>query len=519
MGMGEDRPDRMTPARTSDRGERAPATDLGAAEVTLVAGRLGPAARMATSGLSLFLIVFVVYVVSPIQQVGFDPSFVPLTAESLFARGDLDLDEFDPELLAGHPLTTTSDDETTWGVHAEAAQVAERRADGTSSFDYFPWFTSLFLVPAVAATELLEVLGIGGGFDAALEGRGFAAEHQATAALLTALAAVCFMCATRRALTGSVTRRRALAFAAGCTFAFATSAWSIASRAMWQHTPSLLFVAVSLWLGACLCWPGDRFGASTRIARSAAAGLGASLACAVVARPTNVWLAGALAVWVLVSRRSLAPWFGLGAAAVVGAFVGANLALLGAPIPLYYSTSRLAFHHEMAQAFAAQWVSPSRGLLWTTPIVLLAVPGVIIGLRDTQRRAFVVALAVSAVGLAISVSAFEHWWAGHSVGARFMTDAVPALLLLAVIAVDRAIPRHRGELRGSLPALAAILVLLVPSILFHAAASVRPAAGCWNVEPVDVDANHARIWGVADSQPVTVLGDLVGGRTASSCAS
>src|SRR6478672_494388 len=63
-----------------------------------------------------------------------------------------------------------------------------------------------------------------------------------TAALLSAASAMFLFLAL---LSICRTRMRALFFA--LVYAFATEVWAVASRGLWQHAPSLLFLTVSLW--------------------------------------------------------------------------------------------------------------------------------------------------------------------------------------------------------------------------------------------------------------------------------
>ena len=64
------------------------------------------------------------------------------------------------------------------------------------------------------------------------------------------------------------------------------------------------------------------------------------------------------------------------------------------------------FRAWFAEAVAANWVSPSRGLLWASPIVVMSVAGTVVALRTAARgepvvpgRALVVALWATVVAV------------------------------------------------------------------------------------------------------------------------
>lgn len=71
-----------------------------------------------------------------------------------------------------------------------------------------------------------------------------------------------------------------------------------------------------------------------------------------------------------------------------------------------------------------------RGIFWTMPILLLAVPGFIIGAyRQRQDVLLYLSLAVCVVTLLLN-SSFNGWHAGASVGARYQIVALPFWVLL-----------------------------------------------------------------------------------------
>ena len=74
-------------------------------------------------------------------------------------------------------------------------------------------------------------------------------------------------------------------------------------------------------------------------------------------------------------------------------------------------------------------VSPARGLLVFSPVLLFAIPGVIRAIRSPVYRPWGWAIAVAVVAHWIAISSFPHWWGGYSFGPRLMTDVLPFLIL------------------------------------------------------------------------------------------
>jgi hypothetical protein len=249
--------------------------------------------------------------------------------------------------------------------------------------------------------------------------------------------------------------------------------------------------------------------------------LGAVVATAVVVRPTNALPAAALLGWVAWShRRHLLP--ALAGAVGAGVLWIAVAALLGLGVPPpYYSAGRIDLGAETPVALAANLVSPSRGLLVSTPVVLLAVPGAWLWWRRARDRPLVVALLVWIGGVLLAVSAFTQWWAGHTFAARFATETLPALFVLAIPAVDAIAPGRDEPTGESEPArtapawmrtraaLVVVVALAVWSVGFHTLGAWSRQTSCWNDLPVDVDDDPDRVWSVTDSQVGRAVGALV----------
>lgn len=422
--------------------------------------------------LLLLVVVFAVYVSGP-NVTNFDSYLAIPTAVSVVHSGDLDLDEFASDEVNSHYGLLTIE-----GHH----------------YDRYPWLVALFLVPAVVVSDALHALGVGPGGDGMVEQNEMALAQLVTASLITALAAVAVYLVAFEQLREWPLPRRRIALVVGLVFAFATPAWSTSSRAVWQHGPSMLALAISLLL-------------AIRLGRSApgrtAALLGATLAAAYAFRPSNAVPAGFLFVWVLACYRRQALAFLGGATAVAAPWVAVNVATYGEVLPPYYSASRLRLHSDYLEAVAANIFSPARGLLVFAPIVLLVVPAVVLRVREKRFVGLDLAVAAAVVVHLFVVSAQkEGWWAGHAFGPRFFADVFPLLAYLAVPAVaalwNNFTATSRSWATTAKVALAGLA--LVWGVFVHAQAAYLRATNCWSTEPNNIDDHPERVWSLQEPQ-------------------
>ena len=220
-------------------------------------------------------------------------------------------------------------------------------------------------------------------------------------------------------------------------FAFGTPAWSAASRALWQHAPSMLVLTTALALQrrASHVWL-----------------LGALLGFSYVIRPTNAIPIALTAMWVLYARRGKTLQFAAGLGVVLAAFVAANYRIYGAALSPYYHPGYWGHSIFVTEALAGTLVSPGRGLFVYSPVVLFCAAGVVLKIR---RRSFtsidlMLVAAIVLHWLALAVAA-PTWWGGFSVRAAILRRHAAVCLLShgAVHGVDvvRATDRRRDRFR------------------------------------------------------------------------
>jgi hypothetical protein len=292
-------------------------------------------------------------------------------------------------------------------------------------------------------------------------------------------------------------RGRALILAVG--LGLGTGLWSTVSQTMWQHETAIFGFALtvlSLTLidrsAASRGWPAGR-----GRALSIAVGIGLGLAAG-----SRLQLAPAVAVLMLtVLARSgwrAAVVSGMTAAAIVAPVLVTNVQWFGhvlgaAPMLVALQdgihgtqgTFRLS-----PTGFAGLLVSPSRGLLVYSPVVLVAGLG-IPALIAARRTSPLVGCTLAALAQYTLYATYVVWWGGHTYGPRYLLDVLPLLLPLAVAGMAAL----HGSVRTTLGGAA-----LAWSIGVAGLGAFCYPDGRWNNDPSDVDRHHERLWDWRDTQ-------------------
>ncbi|MGZ7040080.1 MAG: hypothetical protein ACXVJO_18035, partial [Thermoanaerobaculia bacterium] len=379
--------------------------------------------------LLLFGFVFVVHALSPSVQVGDSRLSVDVSTQVL-RHQTLDLNGI-PEVTA-------------------LKSHYDVRSHGGRVLPFFPWPAMLFALPGAA---VLDVIGKDPESLKPSDPNQTWIVEIPTASALVGLTAVVMSLIAFDAFGGSVSTRRRRAVAIGLLFGFATGAWSTGSRALWQQTPSMLFLALALYFALHI----------DRSRRTSSPLLGACLGAAYVVRPTNAVAVVAFVVWVMVSsRRRLVPVLA-GIAVVILPFVLVNLTSYGAILPSYYAGSRLG--HEatipFANAAAMFLVSPSRGLLVYDPLVIVSGIGCWLLLRRRTFTALHATIIVIMIAQWIVIASFGGT-GGSAYGPRLLTDVLPFVVFLAIpvfVAVFDGAPWRQAKAARKLVVTALVVVI------------------------------------------------------------
>ena len=274
--------------------------------------------------------------------------------------------------------------------------------------------------------------------------------------------------------------RRNTAVFLSFSFAFGTAVWSLNSRSLFQHGTALLFITAAL---AALL--------SRRPRLVAAAGL--LLGLTVATRPTNVVIAGALALYVFRHERRAFPGFAVMAGIPAVLLAWYSWVYWGTPLALGQGQGLGGFTaSEPLVAAAGLLVSPNRGLLVFSPIFLFSVGYAIYLIRRRVGPPLLHYLIWSSVALYGLYTLWGDWAGGHSYGYRFMIELVPGLILVLAACWPRFI-EPRPMMR------AVFLMTMVASIYINGIGADAAPCG-FDDEPNNIDTHHERLWDVANGE-------------------
>ncbi len=440
----------------------------------------------AAIGAGLFGFVFLAHLVSRVSQSADSFWTVPVML-SMLSEGSTRLDEY-PQLLREKKYQGVEC--VTAGYQLIANPTSECPA-GSHYYYWYPIGTPVVAFPLMAGTDAaLRIVGseadrlIGGRAGpvaTAFLRRDYLASHLLVEILLgsviVALTTVLLFLTARMYLGGTASVVLAL------LFAFGTSAWSTASRALWQHGPDMLMLTAALYL-------------LSRSARRPAAlpWTAAPLMFAYFIRPTSSIPLAAVGAYVFLHhRRQFALWL-MAAAAIAAPFLARNLYIYHQPLPSYYLMKLFlpptrANLGRILNAFAGNLLSPSRGLFIFSPFLVFALAGVWLSFRRKWMTPLAYYLAAALVLHWILISDFMSWTAGYCYGPRMFVDMLPLFLFFLIPAL---LWLHLDEPRR-LRSLAFYLCVLV-SVFIHYRGAMYWAPYEWNETEIVVTPAHAWDW-------------------------
>jgi|GEM_PF-949816 len=267
-------------------------------------------------------------------------------------------------------------------------------------------------------------------------------------------------------------------------FAFCTSSWSTASRALWQHGPSMLMLTITLYLillAARKPW----------LIQFASI----PLAFSYWIRPTNSLSILLLTAFVFLYYRRYFFYYLLWALPIALSFLYFNLTVYYSIFPFYYlRPMKLGANPDFFEALAGNLISPSRGLFIFSPILLFSIYGMVLKLKhkSSDRLDYFLVGIIFLHWIAISSFNLLGWWAGWSFGPRLFSDVLPYFIYFLIPAVAR-IPQLKGVRKGILTSI--FFCFLVISFLIH-----YRGATSWDTYAWNAGLDASRVWDWHDVQ-------------------
>jgi len=446
--------------------------------------RLGSNAAI---GALLFGGVFLTYLVSPVSQSGDSFWAVPVMMRMLF-DGTTNLDEY-PQLLQEKQYGGVEC--VTAGYLVVKPSSGSACPAGSHYYYWYPIGTPVVALPLMAATDAaLRLLGppaervVGskvGSVALALLRRDYLGAHLLVEVLLSSV--IVALTTVVLFLTARVYLGIGASVALALLFAFGTSAWSTASRALWQHAPDMLMLTTGLYL------------LSLAMRRPTALPWAAApLTLAYFIRPTSIVILAVVSVYVFIHHRpKFAKWL-LVATGTAAPFVAYNLHIYHRPLQSYYFLSlflapTLGNLGQILSGFAGNILSPSRGLFIFSPFLLFSLAGIWLSFQRKWMTPLAYYLAAALALHWILISVYIYWTAGHCYGPRMFTDVLP-LFLFFLIPVF--LWFHLDEpLR---PRSLAFYMCVLVSVFIHFRGAMYWAPYEWNGTENIVSTSHAWDW-------------------------
>jgi hypothetical protein len=425
-----------------------------------------------------------VYLFSGLSIVGtsFDSRWTVYVAMSLWNHGDTNLDEYSQLIRESdfYAAECVSPD-------GRARHGPPEACDG-HWYNSYPIGGTILTAPLVlAAVGVMNLLSPAlrhfHASDFRLDGF-FHADYDAAhpiiemevASLLLAVATVVIYFIARRYLP----EKRAIFLA--LLYTLATPAYSVGGRALWQHSPSMLLLAIIILM---LLRAEEN--------PSLAGWVGLPVALSYTVRPTDSLFVIVFTAYVAVRYRRYLLRYLLTALPVALIFLAYNFSIYHEILSPYYQNRLEGFYPrnwgKFAEGLAGNLISPSRGLLIYTPVFLFSIWSMVRGMWGTRLNKWLSGLTLAHW---IVVSSYVgSWWAGMCYGPRFFSDLTPVFVLFLI-------PYFvRWEELSRVVRTAFVLCALI-GLAMHLRGGWSQAVYQWNVKPMSVDLHPERNWEWSD---------------------
>ncbi len=279
--------------------------------------------------------------------------------------------------------------------------------------------------------------------------------------------------------------------------ALGSNLWIVGSQAMWQHGPAAfaLIAALALLHPTPVPWW-----------RLVLAGLATSVLF--TSRLMDGLFAAVIVLWVARTQPRGLFWFLPVPLISAMALLSYNLWYFGEIIG---GQAQLEQMHRNLHRLPGPWsgnllegamgtlFSPNRGLFVFTPWVAAALATAPMVVRRLKPHRLIAWLLLALVPYLLLLSKYAVWWGGHCFGPRYWTDVMPLLAILLAFGLEWAANRSR-----------VLFALFMVTIALGVGIQVIGACcypSTWNLEPLNVDLHHERLWDWRDTELSRCLGE------------
>ncbi len=398
----------------------------------------------------VFVVTLGVYLVTPrSSQVYSDSRWTIHLALSVIREGNLDLDEYKPIM--------TPDDYAVFTYQGH-------------KYSLYPIGTPLLAIPLVFIYNLIDP----NTFE--MIARIHPVAQTIIASVIVAVTSVLIYLIAKLSL--NIKQSLFVAF----IFSFCTSAWSTTSRALWQHGPSMLFLALALYL---LVLSRNK----PWIIQFASI----PLAYSYVIRPSNALSIIFISFYIFIYHRKYFIRYVLWSLIIAVPFFLVNYLTFHTLLPDYYH-SYGKFFFPTIERLIGPLISPARGLFIYTPVFLFVILGIVLKLRNFRYNYPVNMLDVTILGIIIAhcllVSIWWMWWGGYAIGPRMLTDIFPYLMYFLIPVV----PLLTSTSAVKVPVRVGFIATLVFSFIMQLHGVTTDEVFAWNNIPTSIDTHQDRLW-------------------------
>lgn len=411
----------------------------------------------------IFTIVFLSHIYSPVVTL-WDSTFVTLVVRSIINKGSTNLDEYESiikreagmsysyEYINGHyywlfPIGTPLIAVPVYFVYKYIAPVLYHRTSRSDDYVYMQLFIASFIVALTALFIYLIAY--------------FSTANTVTSLLVVAI------------------------------FAFCTSAWSVASRALWQHGPSMLMLSLALsliLLSKKKPW----------LIKFA----GLPLAFSYLVRPTNMISIVLFTFFVFLEYRQYFFSYLLWSLLIFVPFISYNLGIYNSFLSSYYMPLQGSHNFGSCDYFWVALVghlfSPSRGIFIFSPILLLSLYGMFLKLNARKVERLDLFLILIIFMHWIAISCYSTWTGDYSIGNRVFSDMVPYFVFFLIPVITRIMQMKRFK---QLIAIFIFFGLMAVSFMIHYRCVTELGPARWNDKLFENKWNiNSKVWDWQDIQ-------------------